>query len=203
VCALTRRRTESFIEGSMNFERNIVNPSARWTEKVSPCTGNIAHPSPADQTLPRASLTLSRSSFLTCFSCARNSGIRVGSAAYFPQAWRLERTGTRHSNILVRMIHLRIILEQISDVTFPKSFQSFFRIKREIDRRINWCNSTFNIRFFLIQFFFRFRGKRVRDHHILQILHTRICSWYIDGEFSCYGTTNFDGAHDVRRKIHW
>lgn len=27
--ALTRRRTERFIEGSMNFERNIVNPSAR------------------------------------------------------------------------------------------------------------------------------------------------------------------------------
>lgn len=27
--ALTRRRTVHFIEGSMNFERNIVNPSAR------------------------------------------------------------------------------------------------------------------------------------------------------------------------------
>jgi len=58
---LTRRRTEGFIEGSMNFERNIVNPSARWTEKVSPSTGNIVHLSPTKSPSVYLSLSLSLS----------------------------------------------------------------------------------------------------------------------------------------------
>jgi len=60
---LTRRRTEGFIEGSMNFERNIVNPSARWTEKVSPSTGNIVSHLPNPP--PCISLSLSLSPFLS------------------------------------------------------------------------------------------------------------------------------------------
>lgn len=88
-----------------------------------------------------------------------------------------------------------------------ESFQFFLRIKREIDKRVNRCNSTFNAPFF----FLNSQSLSFFVKSALNILHRAIPykfstrEFAVDtstGEFSCYGTMNFDGAHDVRRKIH-
>lgn len=65
----------SFIEDSMNFKRNIVNPSARWTEKISRSTGRISLRLPNHVYI---SLPLLLIFMLVARTRARNSDIDVG-----------------------------------------------------------------------------------------------------------------------------
>lgn len=131
----------------------------------------------------RASLTrrargISPSLFFFTFSCTRNSGIRVGScslpSADAASAKRLERTRTR----------IFWLDDTFTDYpgtnierNIPESFRFFplffLRIKREINKRINRRNSTFNTytSFFYSNFLFR---EKTLDRHILQSLHTRV-----------------------------